>query len=290
MEIKIGKTSGFCYGVRNTVKKAEEEIEKSNGTIYCLGELVHNKEVTEKLKKKGLRIIDNLNESKGKTIIRAHGVKKEIYEEAQKKKIELVDLTCPNVLKIHDIAQEYQMDNYYIFFIGEKEHPEVVGTYSFCGKNSTIISKLEEVEDAIQNLKESNLRRLLIISQTTYNLKKYKEIVVQIKEKIEENIEIEEKCTICSATEQRQTETEKLSKEVELMIIIGGRKSSNTNKLYDISCKNCKDVIFVENKKDIEKEKERISKFNKIGIMAGASTPEESIDEIVQVLEREKNY
>jgi 4-hydroxy-3-methylbut-2-enyl diphosphate reductase len=288
MEIKIGKTSGFCYGVNNTVKKAEEEIENANEVIYCLGELVHNKEVTGRLEKRGLKIIDNLNDSGGKTIIRAHGVQKEMYEEAQKRNIELVDLTCPNVLKIHNIAQEYEAKNYYIFFIGEKKHPEVIGTYSFCGVNSTIISNIEEVKWAIQNLEKSKLRKLLIISQTTYNLEKYKDIVKQIKERTRRNIEIEEKCTICLATEQRQKETEELSKEVELMIIIGGRKSSNTNKLYEISCKNCKNVIFAENKKDVENEKERISQFNKIGIMAGASTPKESIDEIVQILEKEK--
>lgn len=287
MEIKIGKTSGFCYGVRNTVKKAEEEIEKTKETIYCLGELVHNKEVTEQLKKRGLNFIDNIEDSKGKTIIRAHGVKKEIYEQAQKNKIELVDLTCPNVLKIHDIVQEYTLESYYIFLIGEKEHPEVVGTYSFCGKNSIIISKIEEVEKAIQELKKSNLKKLLIISQTTYNLTKYKEIIIKIREQIEEDIEIEEKCTICLATEQRQKETEKLSKEVDFMIIIGGKKSSNTNKLYEISCKNCKNVIFAENKKDIEIEKEKILQYDKIGIMAGASTPQESIDEIVQMLDKE---
>lgn len=287
MEIKIGKTSGFCYGVKNAVEKAETEISQNSETIYCLGELVHNKNVTGRLKEKGLRFIEDINESNGKTIIRAHGVKKEIYEQAKNKNIELVDLTCPNVLKIHKLAQKYASEDYYIFFIGEKNHPEVIGTYSFCGLNSIIISNIEEVEKAIDELNKSNLKKLLIISQTTYNLKKYEEIVRNIKEQINENIKIEERCTICNATELRQKETEELSKEVDLMIIVGGKKSSNTNKLYDISCKNCNNVIFAENEKDIEKEK--ISGFEKIGIMAGASTPKESIEEIVRLLNNEKD-
>ncbi|MCI8273802.1 MAG: 4-hydroxy-3-methylbut-2-enyl diphosphate reductase [Clostridia bacterium] len=288
MEVKIGKTSGFCYGVNNAVKRAEEEIEKTKETVYCLGELVHNKEVTKKLEKKGLKFIDDINEAEGKTIIRAHGVQKEVYETAQKKRIELVDLTCPSVLKIHNIAQEYSQKRYYIFLIGEPEHPEVIGTYSFCGENSTIISNIEEVQKAIRDLKKTEIKELLIISQTTYNLKKYTNIIKQINEQIGKDVKIEEKCTICLATEQRQKETEEISKEVGLMIIIGGRKSSNTNKLYDISCKNCKNAIFVENKNDLELEKGNISKFDKIGIMAGASTPRESIDEIVKYLDKEK--
>lgn len=286
MEIKIGKMSGFCYGVKNAVEKAEEEIEKSKEEIYCLGELVHNKEVTERLEKKGLKFIEDINESTGKTIIRAHGVKKEIYEQAEKKNIELVDLTCPNVLKIHKIAQEYEEKGYYIFLIGKSEHPEIIGIHSFCRKNSTIISNIEEVEKAIEDFNKSNIKRLLIISQTTYSLKKYEDIVKKIREQIKENVQIEEKCTICSATELRQKETEELSKEVDLMIIVGGRNSSNTNKLYEISCKNCKNTIFVENRRDLETEK--ILKFEKIGIMAGASTPKESIDEIVKILEENK--
>ncbi len=286
MEIKIGKTSGFCYGVKNAVEKAEAELSHSNETVYCLGELVHNKNVTEKLKKNGLEFIEDIEQTKGKTIIRAHGVKKEIYQQAQKKNIELVDLTCPNVLKIHNIVQKYALENYYIFVIGERNHPEVIGTYSFCGKNSTIISNIEEVEETIEQLKKSKLKKLLIISQTTFNIKLFEEIVKDIRGKVYEDVQVEVQCTICNATELRQRETEELSKEVDLMIIVGGKNSSNTNKLYDISCKNCNNVIFAENEKDIEKEK--ISGFEKIGIMAGASTPKEIIQEIVRLINNEK--
>ena len=282
MEIKIGKTSGFCYGVKNAVQKSEEELLKTNGEVYCLGELVHNKEVTEALKNKGLNFVENIDEASGKLIIRAHGVPKQIYEKAKKRNIELVDLTCPNVLKIHDIAKEYCQKDYYIFLIGKKQHPEIIGTASFCGKNHKVISQKEEIKEAIKAVKKSKIKHVLIIAQTTYNMKTFEEIVEEIQNKVPKNIDIIVKNTICLATELRQKETEKISKEVELMIIVGGKNSSNTNKLYDITCENCENVIFAENKDDIDIEK--ISKFQKIGIMAGASTPNKSVEDIIKAL------
>lgn len=281
MEIQVGKTSGFCYGVKNAVTNTEKELDSSKEPIYCLGELVHNKDVLDELQSKGLKIIENIEESKGKTIIRAHGIKKEIYEIAKNNNIELVDLTCPTVLKIHSVAQEYSSNGYYIFLIGIKNHPETIGTHSFCGENTTIISDIDEIEDAIYNFNKSKLDKVLIISQTTYNLKLFEKIVEQIKEWLP-NIEIEVKNTICLATETRQNEIEKLSKEVDLMIIVGGKNSSNTNKLYDIALKNCKNAIFVENKNEINKEE--VLKFEKIGIMAGASTPDRIVKEIADFL------
>lgn len=286
MEIIVGKTSGFCYGVKNAVEKAESEVEKSNKKIYCLGELVHNKTVIENLQKKGLIFIENIEEANEKTIIRAHGIKKEIYEEAKNRKIQLIDLTCPNVLKIHDTVEKYSNKNYYIFLIGKKEHPETIGTYSFCGKNATIISTVEEVDNAIKSFQKTNLEKLLIISQTTYSLKVFEEIVSKVKEIITEKIKVEVKNTICLSTSQRQKETKEISQKVDLMIIVGGKNSSNTQKLYDISCENCKKVLFVETKNDIDFNE--LKEINKIGIMAGASTPNTIVEEIVQKL-KQKN-
>lgn len=283
MEIIVGKTSGFCYGVKNAVEGAEKELNKSAEKIYCLGELVHNKSVIDKLEKKGISFINNIKEANGKTIIRAHGVEKKVYTEAKERNIELVDLTCPNVLKIHDVVEEFFSKGYYIFLIGKKEHPEIIGTYSFAGKNCTIISNKEEIEDGIKNLERSGLKNLLIISQTTYNLQVFNEISEKVKEELEhKNINIEIKNTICYATELRQKETEKISKEVEAMIIVGGKNSSNTTKLYDISKRNCKNVIFVQNADELDVQK--LKNFNKIGIMAGASTPQESVEEIIEKL------
>ena len=283
MNIIIGKTSGFCYGVKNTVYNANKELEKSKEKIYCLGELIHNKDITQKFKEKGLIFIDDINEAKGKTLIRAHGVEKEIYEIAKRKNIELIDLTCPNVLKIHNIVKKYYDDGFFIIIVGKKDHPEVIGTQSYCRDNSVVISNVYDTEQVIENLKASNCEKVLVISQTTYSLKSFDEIVKKIKENLPETIKLDIKNTICLATEKRQLETEKISKSVDFMIIIGGKNSSNTNKLYEISCKNCKNVIFAENAKDIDKDK--VSQFENIGVMAGASTPQESIDEVLNLLE-----
>ena len=157
MEVIIGKTSGFCFGVKNAVDKATEEIENATGNVYCLGELVHNKNVTNSLQEKGLVFIENIEESKGKTIIRAHGVTKETYMKAQEMNIELKDLTCPKVLKIHDLAQEYSEKGYYIFLVGIKTHPETIGTYSFCGKHSSIIENISDLEQAVTKMQEEKM-------------------------------------------------------------------------------------------------------------------------------------
>lgn len=280
MDIIIGKTSGFCYGVKRAVENTEKELKKNNKQIYCLGELVHNKDVTNELEQKGLSFIDDIEEARGTTIIRAHGIKKEIYEKAQRNNIDLIDLTCPMVSKIHMIAEEYGNKGYYIFLVGKANHPEVIGTYSFCGENVSVVESQKDIKKALEELKKSNLKNLLIIAQTTYNLKEFEKIIDLIKNNIDEDIRLEIRNTICLATEQRQKETEKLSKTVELMIIVGGKNSSNTNKLYEISINNCKNVIFVENEKDIDIKE--ILGFQKIGIIAGASTPQKSIEKIVE--------
>jgi len=287
MEIIIGKTSGFCHGVKNAVDQAKYVVEQSTEQVYCLGELVHNKHVTNSLQEKGLIFIENIEQAKGKTIIRAHGVTKETYEKAKELKIELKDLTCPKVLKIHEIAKEYSKNNYYIFLVGIANHPETIGTYSFCGKHSSIIENLGDIEQAVTKFHETKIEKALVITQTTYNLKKFEEISNNLKNMLNINENLKIINTICQATELRQKETEELSQKVDLMLIIGGRNSSNTNKLYDISSKNCKNVIFAESKEDVDTN--YIKQFEKIGVMAGASTPRENIDDIVNLIQKEAN-
>lgn len=282
MEIILGKKSGFCYGVQNAVEKAEKEVASSKETIYCLGELVHNKTVTSNLENKGLVFIENLEQAKGKTIIRAHGIEKEIYENAKKRNIELIDLTCPNVLKIHDLAYEYSEKGYYIILIGKKGHPETIGTISFCGENSKIISDLNEIEQLIMDIEKANSKKVLVISQTTYSLKKFEDIVKKISNKISKDIQLEVMNTICLATELRQKETDEISKQADIMIVVGGKNSSNTTKLYEICLNNCKRVIHIEDEKELELEE--ISKYNKVGIVAGASTPKSTIENVINLL------
>lgn len=282
MEIVLGKTAGFCYGVRNAVQKAEDKLKKHEN-ISCLGELVHNGQVIRKLEKLGLKIVERVEDSSNKVIIRAHGIAKEIYHKAKKLNIEIFDFTCPNVLKIHKIADEHASKGYYIFLIGGKNHPESLGTISFCGKDSYLIETKEEIDEAIKSFKASNIKKLLIIVQTTFSLEKFNTYVDEIKQKIDEDIELQVKNTICNATKIRQEETCEISKKVQCMIIIGGKNSSNTKKLYDIAKENCENTMIVETKDELDAK--AIKQFEKIGIMAGASTPDDSIEDVIKAIE-----
>jgi len=282
MEIIIGKTAGFCFGVSNAVNKTEEQLSnKSN--VFCLGELVHNKQVTKELESKGLIVIDNIEKAKQNVIIRAHGEPKETYIKEEKLELNILDLTCPKVLKIHKIAKEYANNGFYIILIGQKDHPETIGTISYCGGNSEVIQEEKDIQNALNNFYSSNLNKLLVIAQTTFSLEKFNNISLLIKEKINtEIIELEIKRTICDATRLRQEETKELAKNVDVMIIVGGKHSSNTNKLYQISKQYCKNSILIETKEDLNVKD--VKKFQKIGIMAGASTPKKSIEAVVEML------
>lgn len=274
MEIIIGKTAGFCYGVERAVNGAKNE-NKSNENIYCLGEIVHNRNVIKSLENEGIIFIDNIEDAKGKTIIRAHGIGKEIYEKANDMNIPIKDLTCPSVLKIHKIAEEYAKKGYFIILTGKENHPEVVGIESYCGSYYTIINNKEDIEKVINIIEKEKINNVLLISQTTYSSKKFDEIEEILNNRLNKKNNFIVKKTICPSTEIRQKETEEIAKQVELMIIIGDRKSSNTNKLYDISCEFCDNVIFIGQADELELSK--LKNINKIGIMAGASTPKEDI-------------
>ncbi|MCL2341868.1 MAG: 4-hydroxy-3-methylbut-2-enyl diphosphate reductase [Firmicutes bacterium] len=282
MQIIIGKTAGLCFGITNAAVKAEEEAER-NGRIYCLGELAHNNEIKKDLEGKGVVFIEDINEAKDKVIIRAHGEAKETYEKAEDAGIELIDLTCPKVLKIHKLVEEYKNRGYYIFLIGETKHPEIIGTISYAGDASNVVENIDDVPNAIKGLEESNKRDVLIICQTTISLEKFNTITGEIKNKLSKDVNLEVINTICETTQLREDEAAEISKQVELMIIIGGKNSSNTKKLYEISNKYCKNAIWIESGEELNLQ--YVRGFDKIGIMAGASTPEKSIRQVVEMLQ-----
>lgn len=281
MEIVLGKTAGFCYGVRNAVMKAEEKL-KEHKKVSCLGELVHNRQVIKKLENLGMNVVEKIEDANKRVIIRAHGIAKEVYNKAKKLNIEIFDFTCPSVLKIHNIAEEYANKGFFIFLIGGKKHPETLGTISFCGNDSYLLENEEEVDEAIGKLIKSKIKKLFIIVQTTFSYEKFETIVEKIKSKLNSDIEIEVRNTICNATKIRQEETNEISKNVQCMIIIGGKNSSNTKKLFDIAKENCNNTFIVETKDELDLDV--INKCNKVGIMAGASTPDESIDEVISYI------
>lgn len=278
MEIILGKSSGFCFGVKNAIDGAEKEL-KNNKPVYCLGEIIHNEEVIKDLESKGLVIVDNIEDVKDVAIIRAHGVPKNVYETAISKNIKLLDYTCPFVSNIHKTVTKYAQDNYFIFLVGIKTHPETIGTISFCGDNSYLVENLNDISLAINEFQRSDLKNLLIISQTTFSVSLFDEIVSEVKAHITSDINLEIKNTICNTTSIRQKETEDIAKKVDLMIVIGGKHSSNTKKLFEVAQKNCKDTLLIQTKNDLNHE--YLQGFNKIGIIAGASTPQKIIEDVV---------
>lgn len=283
MEVILGKKAGFCPGVRNTVIKAKKNLEKK-GKIYCLGQLIHNPFVVKKLEEKGLIVVENILDvpNGADLIVRAHGIPKKTYEDIEAKHINLIDLTCPKVLNIHKKIAEYRDLGYYIIYIGEKRHPETIGSISFAGENCGIVENIDDINNIIEDLIKKDIRNITIISQTTFSMEKFEQFVKIIKMKIPKESNLEVNKTICDATKLRQIETKEIARQVELMIIIGGKKSSNTNKLYDIAVRECNNAIFVETIDNLYLN--YVKRFKKVGVMAGASTPQDMIDEIVEIL------
>lgn len=278
--IKVGKYAGFCGGVTNSVTKTEKYLNEYNN-LYCLGELVHNKQVIESLEEKGLKTIESLAEveDNSNVIIRAHGVANSIYEEASKRNINLIDLTCPKVLKIHDKVSEYRDKGYFIILVGSKAHPEVIGTISFCGDKSIVIEDLNDIEEVNNIINSNNYKDVVIFAQTTIKESLFDEIVDCLKENIQDLV-VEN--TICNATHLRQQECLEMAKTSDCMIIIGGKNSSNTKKLHEVASSVCPNTYLVETYKELDFNE--LKKYENIGIMAGASTPKTSIDEVVNNL------
>ena len=284
MEVVIAKTAGFCFGVKNAVLETEKKL-KEHSVIYCLGELVHNSRVISELNNKGLKIIEKIEEAPENSIvvIRAHGEPKVTYKKAQEKNIEIIDLTCPKVSNIHKTIEEYTSKKYFTIIIGERTHPETIGHIGYA-ENVGVASNQEELIEVINCIEKNCISDILIIAQTTFSISKFNDFIIVLQNVlVDKNIVI--KNTICSATKERQEEAEKLSKQVDVVIIVGGKNSSNTKKLYDISIKNNNNCRLVENVAELDIQD--IKQFNKIGILAGASTPNNSIQEIVNILRGE---
>lgn len=280
MNIIIGKTSGFCNGVENTIKRAEDALSKEK--IYCLGEIVHNERVINDLENKGMITISNIDDApnNSKVIIRAHGELKETYDKAKEKNIEVIDLTCGKIKAIR-VKISKKVEEHYIIIVGKKNHPESLGVLSFSGNNSSIIEDKEDIKDAMTNFSKTNLNKIYIVSQTTFNSDKFDELVSIIKESTNKEVEVDK--TICDATSKRQNETRELSKTVDTMIIVGGKKSSNTKELEIIAKEHCNNVILIQDKDDL-KDNEIVGE--NIGIMAGASTPTIVVEEIISEIKK----
>ena len=272
-EVILAKSAGFCFGVKRAVDTVYEQTGKKN--VYTFGPIIHNEEVVKDLEKKGVFVINIMEElddiTEGTVIIRSHGVSSAVYEALQKKGVEIVDATCPFVLKIHNIVKQESANGKQIVIIGNEKHPEVEG---IMGWSKTQVHVVDTAEKA-QNLQLDPQREVCIVSQTTFNYNKFKELVEIISEK---GYNIIIRNTICNATEERQTEAREIAKRVDAMIVVGGSSSSNTRKLYEI-CKNeCKDTYYIQTLNDLDMTS--LGKADCIGITAGASTPNNIIQEV----------
>lgn len=204
----------------------------------------------------------------------------DVYDYAKAHDIELIDLTCPNVSKIHKQVQDFSNKGYFIFLFGIRNHPETIGSFSFCGENSFLIESPSDIDLGLSALYSSGLQNVLIISQTTFSVSLFEEMKDIICKKLEPDFNIHIENSICMATSLRQLEAKEISSKSDLMIVIGGKNSSNTKKLYEVSKDNCENVLKIETKDELDED--FLSSFENIGIIAGASTPSDIIDDVVE--------
>ena len=281
MKVKVAKTAGFCFGVQRAVDKVYELIGSCPDRLFTLGPIIHNEEVVNDLEKKGVRVAseDDLRTlPEGSTVvIRSHGVGKEVYDHLEECGLSYVDVTCPFVLKIHRIVEKESRAGAHIVIIGDPDHPEVVGICGWCMGPYTVIRTEQDALDFVFPADKS----ICIVSQTTFNYNKFKDLVEILSKKRYDNTVLNILNilnTICNATEERQREAKSIAGEVDTMLVVGGRHSSNTQKLFEICKKECGNTYYIQTPVDLDSEMFQCSSY--VGITAGASTPKKIIEEV----------
>ena len=275
--VVVAESAGFCFGVKRAVEIVENQInEKAGNPIYTYGPIIHNEIVVSEFEANGVKVLEEDmpldSVEPGIVIIRSHGVAKRVIEDLEEKGFEIVDATCPSVLKIHKLVQEFDEKGYRIVIVGNESHPEVCGIIGWIPSGEYVcVSSAEEFEAL--NLPKDKI--IGIVSQTTFNYDKFQEIVEIISQK---GYDICAKNTICSATEERQKEAVRISQNSEAMIVIGGKSSSNSRKLFEICQENCKNTYFIQTKDDLDLSV--LQSIDDVGITAGASTPKKIIEEV----------
>ena len=287
MEVQLAKSAGFCFGVKRAVETVYEQIEEQQRKgndhlpIYTYGPIIHNEQVVKDLEKKGVTVIENVEQlmklEKGIVIIRSHGVDKSIYQILEQKGLICVDATCPFVKRIHNIVEKESANGKEIIIIGNPGHPEVEGIRGWSSKEAFVVESEQEIKD----LKWNPDAELCVVSQTTFNYNKFQELVENLK-KISYNVSVVN--TICNATEERQTEAREIAALADVMIVIGGAHSSNTRKLYEICKKECAATYFIQTLDDLHLELPK--SVRRVGITAGASTPNNIIEEVQSYVRR----
>ena len=274
MEILVAKTAGFCFGVRRAMEMVENALNKGENSLSSLGPLIHNPRVVKELEEKGLRTVDSLSQVPGgRVVIRSHGVGPSVYQRLREKKLEIIDATCPFVKNVHQLAVFLRTEGYQVLIIGEPDHAEVKGVLDSVAGEAVVV----------QNIKNFDLGQIQskvgIISQTTQDLMNFQQITGAVISCAKETRVYN---TICLATSQRQQEVAELSRKVDLMIVVGGKNSANTSRLTEISRIKGTPTYQLESAQEIDET--WFQEAKRVGITAGASTPDQQIKEIIQKL------
>ena len=268
MEVILADYLGFCYGVKRAIKIARENA-SADGTSCTLGPIIHNPQMVERLKDEGVGTVDRLDElPTGTIIIRSHGVGPEVYREAEERGLNVVDATCPHVKKAQLSAKELVDEGYNVVIIGEKQHPEVKSIFEWSGRKAVVLETEAEAREL------DSCARLGIVCQTTFSGAKFRQIAMHL---LEKSRDVRILRTICTATDQRQAAAIDLAQRVGLMLVIGGKNSANTTRLAQLCKEHCL-TYHIETAAELRDE--WFDKIEKIGITAGASTPDWIIKEV----------
>ncbi|MDO5690453.1 MAG: bifunctional 4-hydroxy-3-methylbut-2-enyl diphosphate reductase/30S ribosomal protein S1 [Tissierellia bacterium] len=274
MRVEIAKHAGFCFGVKSAVQKTEESL-KGDLPVYTDGELVHNRHVTQSMESQGLKDVETKPEgTTGRFIVRSHGLAKSAKDAYAKRGLELVDCTCPVLMKMYQNIEKYENEGYRLILVGDPNHPEILGLLGHSAGGARVVSNVEEAQEI------KGEEKLIVFSQTTNIQEKFDEISGIMKDN---NTQVVVANTICGATKMRQKACIELARRVDAMIVIGGLNSSNTNKLYTLATEHCPKVFRIESKEDLDFRE--LIQYNSIGITAGASTPGWIIEEVAGRME-----
>ena len=278
MKVELAKSAGFCFGVEKAVNTVYEEAKKENEIVYTLGPIIHNEEVVKDMKKRGVEAVkmeDLASLQKGTVIIRSHGVSRDVYNFVKNSGHRVVDATCPFVKKIHAIVSVQSGKGKTVVIIGNPDHPEVMGIKGWGDENTYAVENIEQ----FINLGLKKDKEIIIVAQTTFNHKKFQEIIDKIS-----LLGYDVRCfnTICNATQERQAEAKKIASNVDAMIVIGDKKSSNTGKLVEICQEECKNTVFIQTLEDLNYD--ALLSVDSVGITAGASTPKHIIEEVQNIV------
>ena len=278
MKVELAKSAGFCFGVEKAVNTVYEEAKNENEIVYTLGPIIHNEEVVKDMKKRGVeavKIEDLASLQKGTVIIRSHGVSRDVYNFVKNSGHRVVDATCPLVKKIHAIVSVQSGKGKTVVIIGNPDHPEVMGIKGWGDENTYAVENIEQ----FINLGLKKDEEIIIVAQTTFNHKKFQEIIDKIS-----LLGYDVRCfnTICNATQERQAEAKKIASNVDAMIVIGDKKSSNTGKLVEICQEECKNTVFIQTLEDLDYG--ALLSVDSVGITAGASTPKHIIEEVQNIV------